>query len=70
MTAHLKANDFASQTTLERIDLRFNRIVTIEGGAFQGLAQPKEIYLSGNRLSRMNSDVFQVISIFFIVSSM
>lgn len=60
-TDTLKQQAFAAQTSLERLDLRDNRISTIESGAFDGLNQPKEIYLSGNRLSKMNSDVFQVI---------
>lgn len=59
-TETLKPQAFAAQTSLERLDLRDNRISTIESGAFDGLNQPKEIYLSGNRLSKMNSDVFQV----------
>lgn len=60
LTETLKQQAFAAQTSLERLDLRDNRISTIESGAFDGLNQPKEIYLSGNRLSKMNSDVFQV----------
>lgn len=62
-TDTLKQQAFAAQTSLERLDLRDNRITTIESGAFDGLNQPKEIYLSGNRLSKMNSDVFQVCNI-------
>lgn len=59
-TATIRTEAFASQHTLERIDLRYNRISSIEGGAFSGLTSPKEIYLAGNRLVQLNSDVFEV----------
>lgn len=58
--ATIRTEAFASQPTLERIDLRYNRISSIEGGAFSGLTSPKEIYLAGNRLVQLNSDVFEV----------
>lgn len=58
--ANLKSDQFAAQRSLERIDIRHNLITTIDGGAFQGLVQPKEILLSGNRLTTFNSDVFSV----------
>lgn len=60
----MRPEAFASQSSLERIDLRYNRISTIDGGAFGGLKAPKEIYLSGNRLVQLNSDVFEVNFIF------
>lgn len=56
----IRTEAFASQPTLERIDLRYNRISQIEGGAFRDLSSPKEIYLAGNRLIQLNSDVFEV----------
>lgn len=56
----IRTEAFASQPTLERIDLRYNRISQIEGGAFRELSSPKEIYLAGNRLIQLNSDVFEV----------
>lgn len=56
----VRSEAFASQPTLERIDLRYNRVSTIDGGSFSGLKAPKEIYLSGNRLVQLNSDVFEV----------
>lgn len=58
--AIVRSEAFASQPSLERIDLRYNRISTIDGGAFGGLTSPKEIYLAGNRLILLNSDVFEV----------
>lgn len=56
----VRSEAFASQVFLERIDLRYNRISSIGGGAFGGLNEPKEIYLAGNRLIQLNSDVFEV----------
>jgi Leucine-rich repeat (LRR) protein len=58
----VRQDAFAAQPSIERIDLRHNRISTVEGGAFVGLKSPKEIYLSGNHLAHLNSDVFQVIT--------
>lgn len=58
--ATVRQEAFAAQPTIERIDLRHNRLSTIEGGAFLGLHNPKEIYLSGNQIAHLNSDVFQV----------
>lgn len=60
IAAVVREEAFASQASLERIDLRYNRISNIEGGAFAGLTAPKEIYLAGNRLIQLNSDVFEV----------
>lgn len=40
--------------------MRNNLITGVDGGSFQGLVKIKEILLSGNRLVRFNSDVFQV----------
>lgn len=60
IAAVIRPDAFASQSTLERIDLRSNQISNIEGGAFGGLTTPKEIYLAGNRLIQLNSDVFEV----------
>ncbi|XP_055298142.1 transforming growth factor beta activator LRRC32 isoform X2 [Sitodiplosis mosellana] len=57
--AVVRSEAFTSQPSLERIDLRYNRISTIDGGAFGGLTSPKEIYLAGNRLILLNSDVFE-----------
>lgn len=59
-SAIIRSEAFASQPSLEKIDLRFNRISSIEGGAFGGLTSPKEIFLAGNRLILLNSDVFEV----------
>lgn len=56
----IRTEAFAAQPTLERIDLRYNRISSIDGGAFNGLNAPKEIFLAGNRLIQLNSDVFEV----------
>lgn len=56
----IRAEAFASQPTLERIDLRHNRISIVESGAFAGISAPKDIYLAGNRINQLNSDVFEV----------
>lgn len=56
----VRTEAFAAQPTLERIDLRNNRISLIDGGAFRGLLTPKDILLAGNRLIQLNSDVFEV----------
>lgn len=61
--ATIRQEGFAAQPSIERIDLRHNRLSTIEGAAFVGLHNPKEIYLSGNQIAHLNSDVFQVIGI-------
>lgn len=60
IVAIVRSEAFASQPTLERIDLRYNRISNIDSGAFGGLTAPKEVYLAGNRLIQLNSDVFEV----------
>lgn len=59
-TAAIRAEAFDAQSTLERIDLRHNRINAIDGGAFRGLTKLKDVFLSGNRLVQLNSDVFEV----------
>lgn len=59
-TVTLKSESFSSQLNIERIDLRHNQISNIEGGTFYGLNKIKEIYLGGNKLNRLNSDVFLV----------
>lgn len=61
ITGIIRSEAFASQPTLERIDLRHNRISVVESSAFAGISAPKDIYLAGNRLIQLNSDVFQVI---------
>lgn len=59
----VRSDAFAAQPTLERIDLRHNRISVVESGAFSGILAPKDIYLAGNRLVQLNSDVFEVKSL-------
>lgn len=59
--AAIRPEAFAAQPSLERIDLRYNRISGLDGGSFAGLTAPKEIYLTGNRLIQLNSDVFEVL---------
>lgn len=44
---------------LTRLDLSFNVIGSIEGGALGGLTRLQELNLCHNRITKLNSDVFE-----------
>jgi hypothetical protein len=49
---------FQSQQSLESLDLSHNLLVTLEARSLAGLSHLHYLYLSHNRLTRFNSDIF------------